>query len=75
MQIDKGKCELGRCGKRVQRVLMMDRGGVKSRVFICEECILKLYRILGESMTPKSIETIKKREDFSIKKSGLFEYQ
>jgi len=68
----KGKCEMGRCGKRVLYSLRMDRSGIKSRIYICDECIRELYRIVSEFMVPKSIETIKKREGFSVREGDLF---
>ena|GEM_PF-2350687 len=62
-----GKCEMGRCGKRVSFSLRMDRAGIKSRIFICDERIVEMARVLSEFLVPKSIETIKKREGFSVR--------
>ncbi|MCL2555667.1 MAG: hypothetical protein FWE03_01430 [Firmicutes bacterium] len=59
---EKGRCEMGQCGKRVSNIIRMDRAGVKSRIYICDECIKKLYKVLSEYLIPKSIETIKKEK-------------
>jgi len=70
----KGKCELGRCNKKVAHSIKTDRVGIKSKIYICDECIKELYKVLAEFLVPKSIETIKKREDFSVRKNSLFRY-
>ena len=60
---EKGKCEMGRCRKKANYCIRTQRIGVRSRILICAECLRVLHKILSEEIIPKSIETVKKREE------------
>ena len=60
----KNKCELGSCRNPATHVIKLDRLGIKSTVFACDECLEKLYRAIGQIKIPKSYETAKpKKQD------------
>lgn len=63
---ERGKCEMGGCRKKAEYSIRMDRIGIKSRIYICKDCVGTLYRILGEEIVPKSIETVRKKESLKI---------
>lgn len=55
------KCEMGVCRNDAAYSIKMDRVGIRSQIHVCENCLNDLYRIIGESVIPKSIETAKKK--------------
>ena len=40
---NKIRCELGVCGNMASYALTMERTGIRSRIYMCDECIAKLY--------------------------------
>lgn len=65
MQLIKAKhnirCEMGVCRNKADYSIKMDRVGIKSQIHICDKCLSELYKVIGESVIPKSIETAKKK--------------
>ena len=65
MQLIKAKhnirCEMGVCRNKAEYSIKMDRVGIKSQIHICGNCLKELYKVIGESIVPKSIETAKKK--------------
>lgn len=55
------KCEMGVCKNNAAYSIKMDRVGIRSQVHVCNDCLSELYRLIGESVIPKSIETAKKK--------------
>ncbi len=55
------KCEMGICKNNAAYSIKMDRVGIRSQIHVCESCLNELYRLIGESVVPKSIETAKKK--------------
>lgn len=55
------KCEMGVCKNKADFSIKMDRAGIRSQIHICEGCLNELYRLIGESIVPKSVETAKRK--------------
>lgn len=55
------RCEMGVCRNIAAYSIKMDRVGIRSQIHICEDCLNELYKIIGESVIPKSIETAKRK--------------
>ena len=60
---EKGKCEMGGCKKKAAYRINTERAGMRGRILICRECLCALYKALSGEITPRSIETVKKREE------------
>lgn len=56
------KCEFGTCKNIADYTIKFARVGLKSSVHLCEHCLLELYGLIGEVITPKSIETVKPKD-------------
>ena len=41
--------------------IKMDRVGIRSQIHVCSDCLNELYKVIGESVIPKSVETAKKK--------------
>lgn len=67
MQLIKAKagtrCEIGFCRNRAKFTIKLDRVGIRSSISVCPDCLNELYRTLGESVIPKSIETVRPKAD------------
>ena len=65
MQLVKAKhkirCEMGVCRNNAVYSIKMDRVGIRSQIHICDKCLNELYKLIGESIVPKSVETAKKK--------------
>ena len=63
MEITEGKpnkkCEMGRCRKRADVEVRIERMGIRSTLCMCRECAKELYETLGTLFVPKSVETIR----------------
>lgn len=55
------KCEMGVCKNNAAYSIKMDRVGIRSQIHICEGCLNELYKTIGETIIPKSVETAKKK--------------
>lgn len=55
------KCEMGVCRNNATHSIKMDRVGIRSQIHVCDACLNELYRVIGESVIPKSVETAKKK--------------
>ncbi len=55
------RCEMGVCKNNAAYSIKMDRVGIRSQIHICESCLREMYKIIGESVIPKSVETAKKK--------------
>ena len=58
---DKRKCEMGACKNKASYTIKLERMGIRSELHICENCLDELYKLIGEEIVPKSIETLKLR--------------
>lgn len=58
---EKRKCEMGNCKNKASYVIRLERMGIKSVLFVCEHCLRDLYKLIGEEIVPKSIETLRLR--------------
>ena len=56
------RCEMGACNHPATRVIKMRRVGIGSHLHVCDECLKELYGLIGETIIPKSIETVKKEK-------------
>ena len=60
----RNKCELGSCRNLATHIIKLERLGLKSTFYACDECLEKLYREIGKIKIPKSYETAKpKKQD------------
>ncbi len=55
------RCEMGVCKNNAAYSIKMDRVGIRSQIHICESCLKDMYKLIGESVIPKSVETAKKK--------------
>ncbi|MBR2967474.1 MAG: hypothetical protein IKC35_01690 [Clostridia bacterium] len=55
------KCEMGVCKNTAEYSIKMDRVGIRSQIHVCSDCLNELYKVIGESVIPKSVETAKKK--------------
>ncbi len=55
------RCELGVCKNRATRAVRFERAGIRSRLCACDKCLNELYAAIGATLTPKSVETAKRR--------------
>lgn len=55
------RCEMGVCRNNATYSIKMDRVGIRSQIHVCECCLNELYKLIGESVIPKSVETAKKK--------------
>lgn len=55
------RCEMGVCKNNADYSIKMDRVGIRSQIHICESCLRDMYRVIGETVIPKSVETAKKK--------------
>ena len=55
------RCEMGACKNHATYSIKMDRVGIRSQLHVCEGCLHELYKLIGESVIPKSVETAKKK--------------
>ena len=65
MQLIKAKhkirCEMGVCRNNAAYSIKMDRVGIRSQIHVCDHCLNELYKVIGESVVPRSVETAKKK--------------
>ncbi len=52
---------MGVCKNNAAYSIKMDRVGIRSQIHICESCLKDMYKLIGESVIPKSVETAKKK--------------
>lgn len=62
------KCEFGACKNIADYTVKFARVGLKGSVHLCEHCLLELYGLIGEVITPKSIETVKPKSGDASKR-------
>lgn len=55
------RCELGGCKRRAAHAVKFDRAGIKSRLYMCDECMNALHAAVSEAVVPKSVETAKRK--------------
>lgn len=55
------RCEMGACKNFAEHTIKLNRVGIRSRIHVCDACLKELYRAIGESLVPKSIETAARR--------------
>jgi hypothetical protein len=64
---EKRKCEMGNCKNKASYAIKLERMGIKSVLYVCENCLRDLYKLIGEEIVPKSIETLRLRGAQSTK--------
>ncbi len=55
------RCELGGCKRKATHAVKFDRAGIRSRLYMCDECMNELFAALGTATVPKSVETAKRK--------------
>lgn len=59
------RCELGVCKNRAEYALVLDRTGIRSRIYLCSQCIEKLYEVAKTALKQKKAEA--KNKNASVK--------
>lgn len=57
------RCEMGACKNLAAATIKMSRVGIRSRIHICKNCMIELYDLIGSKVVPKSLETLRKKDD------------
>ena len=55
------RCEMGACKNMAAYTVKLSRVGIRSRLHVCEACLSELYGLIGQTVIPKSIETVTKK--------------
>ncbi len=53
------RCEMGACKNLAERTVVMDRVSIKNHLHVCGSCLQTLYKLIGEELIPKPVETLK----------------
>lgn len=53
------RCEMGACKNFAEKTIVMDRVSIKNNVHVCANCLQTLYKLIGEDLIPKPIQTLK----------------
>ena len=48
------RCELGVCKNKAEYALVMDRTGIRRRIYMCRDCAKKLYEAIKETLKEKT---------------------
>lgn len=53
------RCEFGACKNMASKSIAMERVGTKNHLHVCGECLLSLYKMIGQQLIPTPIATLK----------------
>jgi hypothetical protein len=53
------RCEMGACKNLADKTIVMDRVSIKNHLHVCGDCLHSLYKLIGEELIPKPVETLK----------------
>ena len=55
------RCEMGVCKNFASKSIISERVGIRSNLHVCSQCLIELYKLIGATVIPSSIETLAKK--------------